>query len=99
MVRLGSVALIAISLPAAAWSSPPASDRISKKAHSFHMPRPADEFAPASDFGKAEIAPNMRVGFGVFGMKSERGHLRPATVQEINSPKQRRAAVGFSMQF
>lgn len=98
MVRLGSVALFAMSLPAAAWGSPPSSE-ISGPASSFQLPRPAGNFAPVSEFGRARIAPNMRVGFGVFGLRPERNPLRPVTVQEINTPKQRRAAVGFSMQF
>ena len=100
MLRLGSVALIAMSLPAAALGNPPAPDR-SPPPHSFYLPQPSPEFSDSSGerFGRAQIAPNAQVGIGMFGLKPEKSPLRPATVREIDAPKQRRAAVGFSLRF
>jgi hypothetical protein len=98
MVRLGSVALIAISLPAAAWSNPPSSS--SEPLRTFHLPQPAaDRFAREDRIGRTQIAPNTHFGFGMFGLKSEKSPLRPVTGREIDAPKQRRAAVGFSLRF
>ena len=69
MVRLGSVALIAISLPAAAWSNPPSS---SEPVRAFHLPQPAaDRSAREDRIGRTQIAPNTHFGFGMFGLKSE----------------------------
>lgn len=97
MVRLGSVALIALSLPAAALCNPPTNNQ---PVRNFHLQQPsADRFAPDGRFGRTEIAPNTHFGFGVFGLKSEKSHLQPVTVREIDAPKQRRAAVGFSLKF
>lgn len=100
MVRLVSVALILLSLPTAAWSNPPKTESAAQKP-SFHMPRPSADYdlAAGGRMGLAEIAPNAHFGFGMFGLKSERSHLKPVTVREINAPKQRRAAVGFSLKF
>ena len=100
MVRLGSVALILLSLPAAAWSGPPAGAEPGQS-RSFHLPRPPADFRFVADerFGRTEIAPNAHIGFGMFGLKPEKSHLRPVTGREINIPKQRRAAVGFSLKF
>ena len=101
MVRLGSVALIALFLPAAAWGDPPASDPKSGQVRSFGLPQLSSDFSDATDerFGRAQIAPNAHFGFGMFGLKSEKSPLRPVTVREIDAPKQRRAAVGFSLKF
>ena len=101
MIRLGSVALIALSLPTAAWSNPPTTADQPQQKQSFHMPRPSSDYglAPDTRIGRAEIAPNAQFGFGMFGLKSERSHLQPVTVREINAPKQRRAAIGFSLKF
>lgn len=100
MVRLGSFALILLSLPAAAWSAPPTEPRASKHTDSFQLPRSADDrrFAPKAP-GRAEIAPNTHFGFGIYGLKPEKSYLQPATGREIDAPKQRRAAVGFSLKF
>lgn len=100
MVRLGSVALILVSLPSAAWSGPPDSGR-TLPTRGFEMPR---QFARSlvdgeRHFGRAQIAPGAHFGFGMFGLKSEKSHLRPVTGRELDAPKQRRAAVGFSLRF
>ncbi|HET9397498.1 MAG TPA: hypothetical protein VFO45_01630 [Sphingomicrobium sp.] len=97
MVRLGSAALLALSLPAVAWSNPPDGDR----ARSFHLPSTSFDHRFAADgaFGQSEIAPNTTFGFGMFGLKMEKSPLRPATGSEIDARKQRRAAVGFSLRF
>lgn len=98
MVRLGSVALIAILLPAVAWSNPPSSS--SEPVRTFHLPQPsADRFAREDRIGRTQIAPNTQFGFGMFGLKSEKSPLQPVTGREIDAPKQRRAAVGFSLRF
>ena len=98
MVRLGSVALIAILLPAVAWSNPPSGS--SEPVRTFHLPQPsADRFAREDRIGRTQIAPNTHFGFGMFGLKSEKSPLRPVTGREIDAPKQRRAAVGFSLRF
>jgi len=97
MVRLGSVALIALLLPTAAWSKSPTN---SERARDFHLQQPAsDRFAPDERFGRTQIAPNMQFGIGMFGLKTEKSPLRPVTRREIDAPKQRRAAVGFSVKF
>lgn len=98
MVRLASVALIVLSLPVAAWSKPPATEP--ERVRSFQLPPPADrQFTLDGPFGRKEIAPNTHFGFGMFGLKSDKTDLRPATGREIIAPKQRRAAVGFSLKF
>ena len=98
MARLGSVAFIALFLPAAGWSSPPPS--ASGPARTFHLQQPAsDRFAPDGRIGRTEIAPNTQFGFGIFGLQSDKTQLRPVTGREIDAPKQRRAAVGFSLRF
>ncbi len=100
MVRLGPVALIAMSLPAPALGNPPAPVP-SPPARSFYLPQPSSEFSDATEerFGRAKIAPNAHIGIGMFGLKPEKSALRPVTVREIDAPKQRRAAVGFSLRF
>ena len=100
MVRLGPVALIAMSLPAAALGNPPAPVP-PPLARSFYLPQPSSEFSDATDerFGRAQIAPNAHIGIGMFGLKPEKSALRPVTVREVDAPKQRRAAVGFSLRF
>lgn len=100
MVRLGPVALIAMSLPAAALGNPPAPVP-PPLARSFYLPQPSSEFSDATDerFGRAQIAPNAHIGIGMFGLKPEKSALRPVTVREIDAPKQRRAAVGFLLRF
>ena len=101
MVRLGSVALIALSLSAAAWSNPLATAESSERPQSFHLPPTSDHhrFAPGGSVGRAEIAPNTHFGLGMFGLKTEKSYLRPATGREIDTRKQRRAGVGFSLKF
>lgn len=101
MVRLGSVALIVLSLPAAAWSNPPATAESSGRTQSFHLPPTSDHhrFAPDGSVGRALIAPNTHFGVGIFGLKSEKSYLQPVTGREIDTRKQRRAGVGFSLKF
>jgi hypothetical protein len=48
---------------------------------------------------RAGVAPNAHLGFGMFGLKSEKALLQPATGREIDMRKQRRAAVGISLKF
>ena len=99
MVRSAAVALLLLLLPATAWSKPPATDPA--QGRNFDLPRPSahHRFAPEGPIGRTEVAPNAHVGFGLFGMKSERTYLQPVTGREIDAPKQRRAAVGFSLRF
>lgn len=98
MVRMVPVALLIMSLPVAAWSKPPAADAGQRQ--TFNLPRSSDHyrFAPGPA-GRTEIAPNAHFGFGIFGMKSEKSFLQRVTGREIDAPKQRRAAVGFSLKF
>ena len=100
MVRFSAVALILLSLPATAWSAPPNSAQGGNQSIAFHLPPSGDDhrFRPNQP-GRAEIAPNAHFGFGMFGLKSEKTHLKPVTGREIDSRKQRRAAVGFSLKF
>ena len=98
MIRLSSVALVVLVLPAVAWSKPPASD--APQSNSYTMPRlAADGFAADQRVGRTQIAPNAHFGFGMFGLKTEKSQLQPATGREIDNRKQRRAAVGFSLKF
>jgi hypothetical protein len=95
MVRLGSAALLFLSLPAAAWSNPP------DRSRSYQL-SPASShlrFVADATVVRAEIAPNAHLGFGMFGLKSEKALLQPATGREIDMRKQRRAAVGISLKF
>jgi hypothetical protein len=101
MVRLVSDALIIFSLPAVAWGNPPMAAEDERQARSFQMPRPSADrrYIPEGPFGRAEIAPNTHFGFGMFGLKSEKAFLQSVTGGEIDTPKRRRAAVGFSLKF
>lgn len=98
MVRLTAAALLILWLQAPAWSKAPEADPA--QGRSFDLPQSSAHhlFAPGP-IGRAQVAPNAHVGFGIFGMKSERTHLQPVTGREIDAPKQRRAAVGFSLRF
>ena len=101
MVRLGSIAVILLSLPAAAWSNPPATAEDAQNSRSFHLPQSSDHhrFVPNESIGRTEIGPNAHFGIGMFGLKPDKMHLQPVTGREIILPKQRRAAVGFSLKF
>lgn len=101
MVRLSSVALMMIILPAAAWAGSPALAEPAKPPRSFALPSSSTHyrFAPDGSFGRAEIAPNAQFGVGMFGMKIEKSPLQPVIGREIIAPKQRRAGVGFSLRF
>jgi hypothetical protein len=101
MVRLGSAALIVLSLPGAALSSPPPNAEESEQMRSFALPQSTGHhrFAPDGIIGRAEIAPNAHFGFGIFGLKAEKTYLQPVTGREIGASKQRRAAVGFLLKF
>lgn len=98
MARLSSVALIALWIPAVAWADQRASNR--ELARNFDLPRlAAGSFVSDGRIGRAQIAPNAHVGFGMFGLKPEKSLLPPVTVREIDAPKQRRTALGFSLRF
>ena len=101
MVRLGSVALIALAMPTALWAGPPTSVPNPGSAKHFHLPHLGGSYNYSGDerFGRAQIAPNAQIGIGMFGLKSERSQLRPVTGRELDAPKHRRAAVGFSLRF
>ena len=101
MVRLGAVALLLLSLRVAAWSAPPATAENLNQNQTFQLPRPGEHqrFARSESIGRKQINPNAHVGFGMFGLKSEKAHSGPVIVGEINAPKQRRAGVGFSLEF
>lgn len=101
MVRQFAVALLLMSLPAAAWSKPPKPTDKADRERGFHMPQLADlqRFEADGPQLKAEISPNSSFGIGIFGLKPDKTHLRPVTVREITVPRQRRAAVGFSLKF
>jgi hypothetical protein len=99
MERLVPVALLILSLPSGALGNPPSADH--GEGRSFHLPRHSDHqrFSTDDRIGRTEVAPNAHFGFGMFGTKTERGSLQPVTAREIDAPKQRRAAVGFSLKF
>jgi len=102
MVRLPFAALIFLSLPALAWSNPLATAaEPTDRPRSFHLPQPSLLYRFVADvpFGRTEVAPNALVGFGMFGLTSDKNHLRPVTGREIDARKQRRAAVGLSLKF
>lgn len=98
MVRLTCGVLLILCLPAAAWGKPPAAAPAQERSSYLPQLSAHHHFAPRP-IGRAEVAPNAHVGFGIFGMKSDRTYLQPVTGREIDAPKQRRAAVGFSMRF
>ena len=98
MVRLVTLAALCLSLPAMASGNPPAGT--SDLARNFQVPRPdSGRFDTEDRLGRTQIAPNTMFGFGVFGLKSDKSPLRPATGRELDLPKQRRAAVGISLKF
>ncbi len=70
------------------------------QANPFKMPIGSESSTPDSHpFATTEIAPNARFGIGMFGYKQERFGMAPTTVREVNSPRTRRAGVGFSLKF
>ena len=99
MVRLLAVALIVLAVPTHAWADPPVHAR--QQPQSIYLPPSAagSAFNRSERLGRTEIAPNLHFGVGVFGLKSDKSPLRPVTAREIDVPKQRRAAVGFSLKF
>ena len=98
MVRVTAIALFSLLLPAVALAIPPASTPDGTQR--FQLPDPhADRFESGDRIGRTEIAPNTLFGFGMFGLKSEKSPQRAVTGRELDLPKQRRPAVGFSLRF
>jgi len=46
-----------------------------------------------------QVMANAVVGFGLFGLKAEKGPLAPATARDLALPKPRKAAIGVSLRF
>lgn len=66
----------------------------------FTMPTaPKSQPYEGRPFAAAEIGPNATFGLGMFGLKQERFGMAPTTVREVNSPRTRRPALGFSLKF
>jgi len=98
MIRLGAVALLALSSASFAQGGPAAT--APESGPGFQIPKAdGDRFDTDGRVGRTRIAPNALFGFGMFGLKSEKTPLRAATGRELDEPKQRRAAVGLSLSF
>lgn len=109
MARLSSLS-IAILL-----SSVPATSLAAQAANPWHAsdePAPANSFDLPDErsarigsssgsriIAGTDVMPNATVGFGMFGHKSEKSQLAPATARDLSLPRTRRAAVGFSLKF
>ncbi len=70
----------------------------------YSMPRaqpapPAQRNGGTRIFAGTALLPNTMFGLGLFGERANREPLAPVTAREINLPKQRKAAVGFSLRF
>lgn len=50
-------------------------------------------------FAGTALLPNTVFGLGLFGERARKEPLAPVTAREISLPKQRKAAVGFSLRF
>ena len=50
-------------------------------------------------FAGRHLMPNGVVGIGMFGQKADKGPHSAATDRDLSLPKQRKAAVGFSLRF
>lgn len=50
-------------------------------------------------FAGRQVMPNGTFGIGMFGPKAEKGPHSAATARDLSMPKQRKAAVGFSLKF
>lgn len=109
-MRFAVIALLGLSLPVSAWSSEPAAQATPVKPDIAAQSElnGSLSLSPSSSLSRwesdelnthAEIAPNARLGFGIFGLKSERSRQAPVTVREIDIPKTRRAGVGLSIRF
>ena len=106
MIRLVGIALLGLSMASGAWSKAPVapSDANSPEARqgparSFSLSGTYSDFDDGHMSLQAEVAPNAQVGVGIYGLTSDKSHLRPATVGEIGKPRQRRAGVGLSLRF
>lgn len=106
MIRLIGIALLGLSMASGAWSKAPVppSDTNSPEAsqgpaRSFSLSGTYSDFDDGRMSLQAEVAPNTQLGVGIYGLKSDKSHLRPATVGEIGTPRQRRAGVGLSLRF
>ena len=76
----------------------------SAEASRFAMPNaPSASTVGKSDgtriFAGTSLLPNAVFGLGLFGEKAGREPLAPVTAREIDRPRQRKAAVGFSLRF
>ena len=90
-------ALLAL-LPVSAWGQSPSAPP--PPVRSFELPTTPDSWqSDGRPFAAAPIAPNATFGIGMFGLRQERSGMAATTVREVNSPRTRRAAIGFSVKF
>lgn len=91
---------IAAEPPSGPWHP----DTKFQSSHSFQVP----EVAAGGIAGKGwesrifagrQLMPNGVIGIGMFGQKMEKGPHSPSTARDLSMPKQRKAAVGFSLKF
>lgn len=110
MVRLAGMTLLGLSLPVAVSAAEPPAPVSPAKSEIAAQSLPSRSFAlspgpslssEAFDRRKTytEVAPNTRLGIGIFGLKTERSHQAPVTAREIGTPRTRRAGVGISVRF
>ena len=111
MARLAATILVLTLAPMAvgAHAAEPLNTplHIAQKAQpsrSFKLPEFGSRFSRGDHSGSRifagrELMPNGVIGVGMFGQKTDKGPLSPATARDLSIRKQRKAAVGFSLKF
>lgn len=110
MARLVATILLPLmSVSAGAHAADPSGIpwRADVKTHhsrNFHITDQASDSKAGKAWGSRIIAgqqlmPNGMLGIGMFGQKAEKGPHSAATARDYAMPKQRKAAVGFSLKF
>lgn len=110
MARLvATILLPLISISTGAQAADPSGSpwHANEKIHhsrNFHISDQASDSKAGKAWGSRIIAgqqlmPNGMLGIGMFGHKAEKGPHSAATARDYALPKQRKAAVGFSLKF
>jgi hypothetical protein len=111
MARSAPVALIALVFSAAGWSqsaramatdrpeASPAEPRSPSRNYGLPSGYRFDSRDAHGLFAAVEVAPNTRIGLGMFGPKASPSYGAPVTRREIDMRRSRRAGVGFSLKF
>ena len=93
MVRLVPAVLLLL------FASEPADAQSGSSAESWRFREVEFANNPSIQLPAADIGTNGRLGLGIFGFKAESARQRAVTVREVDTPRYRRAGVGFSLKF